>query len=68
MEPALTGQILDERIADLNVKFRSGKTHAELDDKQGRVTIEQHLLDWAKISKDITAVRAGAYWRLTATD
>ncbi|OYW41736.1 hypothetical protein B7Z28_02205 [Candidatus Saccharibacteria bacterium 32-45-3] len=41
MEPALGGQILDERVADLNVRFRRGKTAAELDEKQGRVTIEQ---------------------------
>jgi MraZ protein len=68
VEPALTGQILDERVADLNVKFRTGKTAADLDDKQGRVTIEQHLLDWAGISKDIIAVRAGRYWRLQAND
>ncbi len=67
MEPALTGQILDERVADLNVKFRTGKTQMELDYKQGRVVIEQHLLDWAGIDKDLTAVRAGAYWRLTAS-
>ena len=66
MEPALTGQILDERVADLNVKFRSGKTEAELDHKQGRVTLEQHLLDWARIDRDIIAVRAGAYWRISA--
>jgi MraZ protein len=66
MEPALSGQILDERVADLNVKFRTGKTETELDHKQGRVTIEQHLLDWARIDRDITAVRAGAYWRITA--
>ena len=68
VEPALTGQILDERVADLNVTFRMGKTQAELDQKQGRVTLEQHLLDWAGISKDIVAVRAGSYWRLMATD
>lgn len=68
MEPALGGQILDERIADLNVKFRTGKTEAELDHKQGRVTVEQHLLDWARIDRDIVAVRAGSYWRITAAD
>jgi len=68
VEPALTGQILDERVADLNVKFRMGKTQADLDEKQGRITIEQHLLDWAGISKDVTAVRAGSYWRLMAND
>ena len=66
MEPALNGQILDERVADLNVKFRTGKTEAELDHKQGRVTIEQHLLDWARIERDVVAVRAGAYWRISA--
>ena len=68
VEPALSGSILDERVADLNVKFRFGKTGAELDQKQGRVTIEQHLLDYAGITKDIVAVRAGAYWRIQAPD
>lgn len=63
-----TGSILDEKIADMNVKFRRGKTEAELDQKQGRVTIEQHLLDYSHIEKDIVAVRAGQYWRLMAGD
>lgn len=63
-----SGSILDEKIADMNVKFRRGKTEAELDQKQGRVTIEQHLLDYGHISKDIVAVRAGQYWRLIAGD
>ena len=66
VEPALGGNILDERVADLNVKFRFGKTGAELDQKQGRVTIEQHLLEYAHIDRDIVAVRAGAYWRILA--
>lgn len=66
VEAALTGtgNILDEKTADLNVQFRRGKTEAELDQKQGRVTIEQHLLDYAKIDFEVVAVRAGAYWRL----
>ncbi len=64
VEPALTGSILDERVADLNVRFRTGKAEASLDVKQGRVTLEQHLLDYATISKEIVAVRAGAYWRI----
>ena len=69
-EPALhaTGSILDEKIADTNVQFRRGKTEAELDQKQGRVTVEQHLLDYANITRDIVAVRAGQYWRLMAGD
>lgn len=66
MESALQGNILDEHIADLNVKFRAGKSEAEMDAKQGRITIEQHLLDYAKIDRDVVAIRAGKYWRLTA--
>lgn len=66
MEPELQGNILDERTADLNVKFRAGKTEAALDEKQGRVTLEQHLLDYANITRDVVAVRAGKYWRIQA--
>ena len=68
VEPALkaSGNILDEKTADVNVQFRRGKTEAELDQKQGRVTIEQHLLEYAGIDRDIEATRAGAYWRLSA--
>ena len=66
METALKGDILDERTADLNVQFRSGKTASALDAKQGRITIEQHLLEYAGIGKEVVAVRAGKYWRLTA--
>lgn len=64
MEPELQGSILDERTADLNVQFRSGKTEAALDEKQGRIVIEQHLLDYAGINHDVVAVRAGKYWRI----
>ena len=56
--------ILDEQVADLNVKFRRGKTADELDQKQGRVTIGQYLLDYAGIERDVIATRAGKYWRL----
>ena len=66
MEPALNGSILDERIADLNVKFRTGKSGMKIDEKQGRITLEQHLLDYAGIKSTVVAVRAGRYWRLTA--
>ncbi|MDK2898967.1 MAG: transcriptional regulator MraZ [Patescibacteria group bacterium] len=66
VESALGGSILDEKIADLNVKFRRGKTEAELDQKQGRVTIEQHLLDYAGIDRELVAIRAGAYWRIVS--
>jgi MraZ protein len=66
VEPALAGSILDESLADLNIKFRTGRTEQSLDDKQGRIVIEQHLLDYASMDKNIVAVRAGKYWRLTA--
>ena len=66
MEPALKGDILDERTADLNIQFRSGKVATGMDAKQGRITIEQHLLDYAGIAREVVAVRAGQYWRLTA--
>lgn len=68
VESALGGSILDEKIADLNVRFRRGKTEAELDQKQGRVTVEQHLLDYAGIDREVVAVRAGAYWRMLSPD
>ena len=70
VEPALSGasSILDERVADMNVRFRRGKTEAELDQKQGRVTVEQHLLDYAGITREVVAVRAGSYWRLMRPD
>jgi DNA-binding transcriptional regulator/RsmH inhibitor MraZ len=66
MEPALKGDILDERTADLNVQFRTGKTTLVMDEKQGRITLDQYLIDYAGITREVTAVRAGNYWRLTA--
>jgi len=67
VEPQLTGNILDEHVADLNVRFRMGKTDNGLDVKQGRVVVEQHLLDYAGIEKEIVAVRVGKYWRLMSS-
>lgn len=66
MEPGLKGNILDEPTADLNVQFRTGKIEGPLDQKQGRVVLEQHLLDYAGIDRKIVCVRAGNYWRLVA--
>lgn len=68
VEPKLEGDILDERTADLNVKFRRGKTESELDSKQGRVTLEQHLLEYSGIGHDVVAVRVGRYWRLMSPE
>lgn len=68
VEPKLDGDILDERIADLNVQFRTGKLQTVLDGKQGRVTLEQHLLDYAGINRDIVAVGVGRYWRLMSKE
>lgn len=66
VETQLQGNILDEQTADLNVQFRMGKSDSELDQKQGRITLEQHLLDYAGIDRDVVAVRAGKYWRIQA--
>lgn len=66
VEPALKGNILDEKTADLNVQFRMGRVEGVIDAKQGRFTLEQHHLDYAGISREIVAVRAGRYWRLQA--
>lgn len=68
VEPKLAGDILDERIADLNVQFRMGKVEMLPDGKQGRVTLEQHLLDYAGIGRDIVAVGVGRYWRVMAPE
>lgn len=68
VEPRLEGDILDERIADLNVQFRMGKVEQMPDSKQGRITVEQHLLDYAGINKSVVAVGVGRYWRLIAAE
>jgi DNA-binding transcriptional regulator/RsmH inhibitor MraZ len=36
------------------------------DGKQGRITLEQHLLDYAGYSRDVVAVGVGHYWRIMA--
>lgn len=68
VEPKLDGDILDERIADLNVRFRTGKIETTLDEKQGRITLDQSLLDYADITRDVVAVGVGRYWRLIAVE
>ena len=67
-EPRLTGDILDEKIADLNVQFRMGKVDAKLDEKQGRMTLEAHHLAYAGIDKDVVVVGVGQYWRIMAKE
>ncbi len=66
VEPKLSGDVLDERVADLNVRFRQGKSESPMDTKQGRITLEQNLLDYAGIDRDVEATRVGKYWRITA--
>jgi MraZ protein len=68
VEPRLEGDILDEHVADLNVQFRMGKSEQALDGKQGRIMLEQHLLDYAGIKRDVAAVNVGRYWRIMAVD
>ena len=68
VEPRLAGDILDERIADLNVQFRMGKTDMTPDIKQGRITLEQHQLAYAGIDRDLVAISVGRYWRLLSPE
>jgi DNA-binding transcriptional regulator/RsmH inhibitor MraZ len=37
--------------------FVWAKIETAIDEKQGRIDLEQHLLDYAGIDRDITAVR-----------
>ena len=66
VEPQLQGNILDERVGDLNVQLRMGLVEGTIDAQQGRITLQQHLLDHAGITRDVVAVRAGRYFRLMA--
>jgi MraZ protein len=66
VEPRLKGNILDEQTADLNVQFRMGRVESVMDDKQGRITLEPHHLEYAQIEREVIAVRAGRYWRIQA--
>lgn len=68
VEPKLQGDLLDERIADLNVQFRMGKSQMQLDGKQGRITLEQHQVKYAGIDRDIVAINVGQYWRILAKE
>lgn len=68
VEPKLMGDLLDERVADLNVQFRMGKSEMQLDGKQGRITLEQHQMKYAGINRDIVAINVGQYWRILAKE
>jgi DNA-binding transcriptional regulator/RsmH inhibitor MraZ len=68
VEPKLNGDILDETIADLNVRFRMGKSEMRLDGKQGRLMLEQHQVEYAGITRDIVAINVGQYWRIVAKE
>ncbi len=69
VETRLEGDVLDPKVADLNAQFRMGKVETELDDKQGRITIDQHLLSYAGIDRDVVAISMGGkYWRIQAPE
>jgi MraZ protein len=68
VEAALSGDILDEAIANKNVKFRLGKIESKLDGKQGRVVLEKFHLEYAKITQSVVAVRVGSYFRLMSPE
>lgn len=72
IEAGLRGDIMSEENFRLNMQLRAGKTEQTMDSKQGRIAIDQHLLDYAGVKKQITATRigssAGSYWAIKAKD
>jgi DNA-binding transcriptional regulator/RsmH inhibitor MraZ len=64
--------IIDEEIANLADRFLDGQQVTSLDAKQGRITIEPELLEFAGFdrNKEVIATRiptpTGSYWRLKA--
>ena len=62
--------MLDEELADLADRFYEGQAATTLDRKQGRITIDQHLLEYAGFdrNKAVVATRmpgqGASYWRL----
>jgi MraZ protein len=60
VEPRFQSEdIFDENVEKLSVKLRMGKLDAAPDDKQGRITLTQDLLNYAGITHEIKAVRVG---------
>lgn len=68
VEPGLQGDIVSEDNFRKNMQLRQGKVDASMDTKQGRIIIDQHLLDHAGIGKSLSATRigssAGSFWAL----
>jgi len=76
MQPALAGDwlsegtkpaIINQELADLADQLREGMVEATLDAKQGRITLEPHLLEYAHLTSggEVAATKMpGGYWRL----
>jgi DNA-binding transcriptional regulator/RsmH inhibitor MraZ len=62
--------MLDAELADLADRFYDGQASSSLDRKQGRITIEQYLLEYAGFDRNRAVVatrmpgRNHSYWRL----
>ena len=71
IEPALEGDFRDVESFRLNRQIQSSQSVMHMDAKQGRITIEQRFMDFAKITKAVNAFRvktAGgrSYWAIEA--
>jgi DNA-binding transcriptional regulator/RsmH inhibitor MraZ len=76
MQAALSGSwkssdalpaIIDRDLADLTDQLTDGMVETQLDSKQGRITLDQDLLDYAKVASagEIVATKMpGGYWRI----
>ncbi len=65
--PEAKPAVINQELADLADSLLDGMVETMLDSKQGRITIDQELLDYAGIATggEVTATRMpGGYWRL----
>ncbi|HSX14411.1 MAG TPA: hypothetical protein VLE72_00670 [Candidatus Saccharimonadales bacterium] len=59
--------VINQELADLADQLLEGMVEATLDSKQGRITIEQDMLEYAGLNGggEVAATRMpGGYWRL----
>lgn len=59
--------VINQELADLADQFLEGMVEATLDAKQGRITLEPELLEYAGLASggEVAATRMpGGYWRL----
>jgi MraZ protein len=67
LEPGQRPAIINQELADLADQLQEGMVETELDSKQGRITIEEDLMNYASLPArgEVAATKMpGGYWRL----